>query len=50
MAGKKNKYLRDPKMRDLLVVRHAAASACIEGVRQAGPRTARIHKTISASR
>jgi hypothetical protein len=40
-----NKYLRDPKVRKSLMIRHAAASARIEGVRNAKRRAARIAKS-----
>jgi hypothetical protein len=44
-----NKYLRDAKIRERLVIRHAAASASIEGVKKATQRAARIAKSIRAS-
>jgi len=43
-----NKYLRNPKQREALIVRHAAASARIEGVKNARQRAARIAKASSS--
>lgn len=39
-----NKYLRNLKTREQLIVRHAAASAKIEGVKNAKQRASRIAK------
>jgi hypothetical protein len=44
-----NKYLRDPKVRERLIIRHAAASASIEGVKKAAQRASRIAKSSRTS-
>ena len=47
---KTNKYLRDPKLREEMIIRHAAASAKIEGVRDAKKRAAALAKKSRRSR
>ncbi len=45
-----NKYLRNPKLRQALIVDHAAASARIEGVKDAKQRAQRLSKKSASSR
>lgn len=45
-----NKYLRKPEIRESLIIRHAAASAKIEGVKLATKRAKRLAKSSRLGR